>query len=282
MDIRHFFTASRALIVAGKGGVGKSVVSRALATVATGAGLSVLHVEIDGKDNTPPGVNPADTLALSAGGALSEYLQGRGLGVLTRQLDRLGIVDLVASTAPGIDDLLVLGKVKQLVREDAHDVIIIDGPAAGHAVDMLRAPRTLKRTVPGGPIAQQADDVLQMFGEADKVRVTLVTRPAMTPVSELLETASEVRGGLGVTLSPVVVNGIHTDVPVGVNPGGNGDLAAAVEYVRARRAAESQATGILSSALDLAQLHAGHHVAAGSELIDLVAGDLHDAIGDLP
>ena len=281
MDIRHFFTASRALIVAGKGGVGKSVVSRALATVATDAGLSVLHVEIDGKRNEPLGIDRVDHLALSAGGALSEYLQGRGLGVLTKQLDRLGIVDLVASTAPGIDDLLVLGKIKQLVREDAHDVIIIDGPAAGHAVDLLRAPRTLKRAVPGGPVAQQADDVLQMFTEAEKVRVMLVTRPAMTPVSELVETAGEISDNLGITLSPVVVNGIHTNVPVGVGPGGDAQLAAAIEYVRARRAAENEASAILSASLSVAQLQAGHHVASGNELVALVAGDLHDAIGDL-
>jgi len=282
MDIRHFFTASRALIVAGKGGVGKSVVSRALATVATEAGLSVLHVEIDGKKNEPLGTDGVDHLALSAGAALSEYLKGRGLGVLTKQLDRLGIVDLVASTAPGIDDLLVLGKIKQLVREDEHDVIIIDGPAAGHAVDLLRAPRTLKRTVPGGPIAQQADDVLQMFTEADKVRVTLVTRPAMTPVSELLDTSREISENLGVTLSPVVVNGIHSDVPAGVTAGGDGDISAAIDYVRARRAAENEAMALLSRSLPLGQLHSGHHVATGNDLVALVAGDLTDAIGDLP
>lgn len=281
MDIRHFFTASRALIVAGKGGVGKSVVSRALATVATEAGMSVLHVEIDGKRNEPLGIEGVDHLALSAGAALSEYLQGRGLGVLTKQLDRLGIVDLVASTAPGIDDLLVLGKIKQLVREDEHDVIIVDGPAAGHAVDLLRAPRTLKRTIPGGPIAQQADDVLQMFTEPDKVRVLLVARPAMTPVSELVETAHEIGDDLGVTLSPVVVNGIHAGVPAGVTGGGVAELGTAIDYVRARREAEEESMAMLSAALPLAQLHAGHHVSNGNELVRLVAGDLHDAIGDL-
>ena len=264
-----------------KGGVGKSVVSKALATVATGAGMSVLHVEIDGKKNDPLGIDGVDHLALSAGAALSEYLQGRGLGVITRQLDRLGIVDLVASTAPGIDDLLVLGKIKQLVREDEHDVVIIDGPAAGHAVDLLRAPRTLKRTIPGGPIAQQADDVLEMFAEADRMRVMLVTRPAMTPVSELLDTSREITGTLGISLSPVVVNGIHTGVPAGVAATGDPQLAAAIDYVRARRDAENLAMEHLSASLRVDQLHTGHHVATGNELIDLVAGDLHDAIGDL-
>ena len=60
------------------------MVSKALATVATGAGMSVLHVEIDGKKNDPLGIDGVDHLALSAGAALSEYLQGRGLGVITR------------------------------------------------------------------------------------------------------------------------------------------------------------------------------------------------------
>ncbi len=243
--------------------------------------MSVLHVEIDGKKNEPLGIDGVDHLALSAGAALSEYLHGRGLGVLTKQLDRLGIVDLVASTAPGIDDLLVLGKIKQLVRDDPHDVVIIDGPAAGHAIDLLRAPRTLKRTVPGGPIAQQADDVLQMFTEPDKLRVTLVTRPAFTPVSELLDTAREVSGNLGVALSPVVVNGIHTGVPVGVTSAADRDLDAAIDYVRARRDAEDQAMHLLSGSLPLGQLTAGHHVATGNQLVQLIAGDLHDAIGDL-
>lgn len=280
MDTRHFLTESRALIVAGKGGVGKSVVSRALATLATHAGLGVLHVEIDGKEGGPPVGDGIDHIRLSAGAALSEYLQGRGLGVLTRQLDRLGIVDMVAGVAPGIDDLLVLGKIKQLVRSDPHDVIIIDGPAAGHAVDLMRAPRTLKRTVPGGPIAQQADDVLGMFADAASLRTLLVTKPAMTPVTEMVETARELRDSLGVHLSPVVVNGIHTDVPDGADVSSPA-LSEAARYVHARFAAEAVAMTHLDAELRLPQLHAGHHVASGHDLVTLVAGDLLDAIGAL-
>ncbi|NBQ99799.1 MAG: hypothetical protein EBT97_04985 [Actinobacteria bacterium] len=281
MDIRHFLTASRALIVAGKGGVGKSVVSKALATVATEAGLSVLHVEIDGKETTPLPDSRVDSLALSAGAALGEYLQGRGLGIITRQLDRLGIVDLVASTAPGIDDLLVLGKIKQLVRDDPHDVIIIDGPAAGHAVDLLRSPRTLKRTVRGGPIAQQADDVLAMFSDPSRLRVTLVTKPAVTPVSELVETAQEVTGTLGLHLSPVVMNGIHAGVPAGAAASTEPEIMRAAAYVAERHSAEEAAIDALASMLPGPQLRVRHHLATGADLVTLVAGDLRDAIGGL-
>lgn len=280
MDIRHFFAASRALIVAGKGGTGKSTVAAALATVATRAGMSVLHVSIDGRDSAPaaPG---ADRLGLSAGTALAEYLLGRGLGVVTRQLGRLGIVNLVASAAPGIDDLLVLGKIKQLVRDDPHDVIIVDGPAAGHALDLLRAPRSLKRTVPGGPVAHQADEVLAMLADPALARVMLVARPARTPVFELIETAREMTGVIGVGLSPVVMNAVHAGVPAGLSPRKGTPLRAAADYVAARHAAESSAMAMLGDAGLPGPLVAAHHASTGSELCALVADDLAAAIGGL-
>ncbi|MFM9083977.1 MAG: ArsA family ATPase [Actinomycetota bacterium] len=281
MDTRRFLSASRLLIVAGKGGVGKSVVSSALATVATRAGMRVLHVRINDTGpvaGTPPGV---DVLHLTAGGALAEYLQGRGLGIITRQLERLGIVSLVASTAPGMDDLLVLGKLKQLVRDDPHDVIIVDGPAAGHAVDLLRTPRVLGRTVAAGPVGQQANDVLAMLADPTAARVMFVTRPAATPVSETIETAASLVDDLGITLSPMVVNGVHEPSPV--DPATvSGNVRRAAEYCAARHRAEQEATGALSDAVHQPLLTVGHHNRSGDELVARVAGDLESTIGGLP
>ena len=281
MDTRRFLSASRLLIVAGKGGVGKSVVSSALATVATRAGMRVLHVRINDTGpvaGTPPGV---DVLHLTAGGALAEYLQGRGLGIITRQLERLGIVSLVASTAPGMDDLLVLGKLKQLVRDDPHDLIIVDGPAAGHAVDLLRTPRVLGRTVAAGPVGQQANDVLAMLADPAAARVMFVTRPAATPVSETIETAASLVDDLGITLSPMVVNGVHEPSPV--DPATvSGNVRHAAEYCAARHRAEQEATGALSDAVHQPLLTVGHHNRSGDELAARVAGDLESQIGGLP
>ena len=281
MDTRRFLSASRLLIVAGKGGVGKSVVSAALATVATRAGMRVLHVRIDDTGpsaGTPPGV---DRLHLTAGGALGEYLQGRGLGIITRQLERLGIVSLVASTAPGMDDLLVLGKLKQLVRDDPHDLVIVDGPAAGHAVDLLRTPRVLGRTVAAGPIGQQANDVLAMLADPSAVRVMFVTGPAATPVSETMETAASLVDDLDITLAPVVVNGVHAPSPV--DPSSvTGSVRHAAEYCAARHRAEQEAIAVLAGAMHRPLLEVGHHTCSGDELVARVAGDLELQIGGLP
>ena len=281
MDTRRFLSASRLLIVAGKGGVGKSVVSAALATVATRAGMRVLHVRID--DTGPAAVTAegVDSLHLTAGGALAEYLQGRGLGIVTRQLERLGIVSLVASTAPGMDDLLMLGKLKQLVRDDQHDLVVVDGPAAGHAVDLLRTPRVLGRTVAAGPIGQQANDVLAMLADPTAARVMFVTRPAATPVSETIETAASLVGDIGVTLSPMVVNGVHPPSPVEPSTV-TGNMRAAAEYCAARHRAEQEAVAALAAAVAQPLLVVGHHADAGKGLVTGVATDLEIAIGGLP
>ncbi|MGA1362855.1 MAG: ArsA family ATPase, partial [Ilumatobacteraceae bacterium] len=266
MDTRRFLSASRLFIVAGKGGVGKSVVSAGLATVATRADMRVLHVRIDDTGPATGISGGVDGLHLTAGGALAEYLQGRGLGIITRQLERLGIVSLVASTAPGMDDLLVLGKLKQLVRDDTHDLIVVDGPAAGHAVDLLSTPRVLGRTVSAGPVGQQASDVLAMLADPTAARVMFVTRPAATPVSETIETATSLVDDLGIALSPIVVNGVHQPSPVEPSTV-TGNLRTAAEYCTTRQHAEQEAVATLATAVDLPLLVVGHHTDQGDGLV---------------
>lgn len=216
MDPRQFLSASRVFIVAGKGGVGKSTVAATLVTMARRLGMTALLVETDGKpllidDKADPGlsartITPAD--------ALSEYLDRSGLGRISRRLIASGIVDVVASASPGIDHLLVLGKVKQLERSGAADVIVVDGPAAGHALTMLRTPRALAESVVVGPIRQQASDVLAMLNDEARCQVVLVTIPEPTPVNEAVETAFSLEEDIGVRLAPIVVNRVDDHAPI--------------------------------------------------------------------
>ena len=219
MELAQFLTASRVLIVAGKGGVGKSTVAQTVASVAAQAGLSVLLVRIgvlaDQTDPTERQTTDAPGsvkhLTLEPGDALSEYLSTRGLGLVTRQLSALGIVDVVASAAPGNDDLLVLGKIKQLARDGSQDLLIVDGPPAGQALSLLRAPMSLGRAILAGPIRQQADEVRAMLADVNTCRLMLVTTPEVTPVMELVDTAFDLEDELGVHLSPIIVNKFDLD-----------------------------------------------------------------------
>jgi anion-transporting ArsA/GET3 family ATPase len=234
VDPASFFAASRVAIVAGKGGVGKTVVSAALARAAAAQGLRTLLVEVEGKaaSHLQFGVSPlgyaestlapADPAAgaaavrgrsITADRALVEYLEAHGMRRIAGRLARSGALEVVATATPGIKDILVLGKVKQLAHARETEVIVLDAPAAGHAVSFLRAAPALLRTAAVGPINHQAREVLDLLTDPSRCQVVLVTIPEETPVNELVETAYGLEDEVGVRLGPIVVNGIYEELP---------------------------------------------------------------------
>jgi anion-transporting ArsA/GET3 family ATPase len=278
------------LIVAGKGGVGKTTVSAALARMAAMEGLTTLIVEVEGRSGLPAAFGHSDNLSyeevvLAAGGgpggaadvrartltpddALVEYLEDHGMRRISRRLAASGALDVVATAAPGIKDILVLGKVKQLERTNAADLIVLDAPAAGHAVTFLMSARGLLDAVTVGPIRAQAADVIDLLSDASRCQVMLVTLPEETPVNEVVDTAFALEDRVGVALAPVVVNGLYPDVgdlsgdPVLVAQAAGTPLGAE-EADRLRRAAtfrsrrhdlQAQQQDRLAEALPLPQL----------------------------
>ena len=280
MDTRHFLSASRVLIVAGKGGVGKSTVAAALAQAATGVGLHTLLVEIEGK-NPVVGLDlRVERLAITPGAALADYFDSLGLGRVSRRLLAAGIVDLVASTAPGIDDLLILGKIKQLEQTGDWDLIVVDGPPAGQAIGLLRAPLSLRQAVRGGPIHTQAIEILNMLADPARCRVMMVSTPELTPVSELIDTAFEIEDQIGVALGPVVLNGID-DESLPKNGNGNSELNEALLYRRNRQQRHELACALLTQKLPLQQLRLPRLSNSASIYLELTPM-LESAIAMLP
>ena len=156
MDPARFCSQSRLVIVAGKGGVGKTMVTAALSAMAARAGLKTLIVEVEGKSGLSTAFGAADLgydeIDLAAGirartltpdQALLEYLEDHGMRRLSKRLANSGVLEVVSTAVPGIKDILVLGKVKQLEREGPADLIVLDAPAAGHAVTFLTSARGL-------------------------------------------------------------------------------------------------------------------------------------------
>jgi len=196
MNVEQFCSASRVVIVAGKGGVGKTTVTAALATTAARAGASVLIVEVEGKSGLAAALGTAplayeeqqveDRLrvrTLAPDEALLEYLEGRGLRRISKRMVRTGVLDVVATAVPGMKDILVLGKVKQLERGGrfgdkldpeetggAVDLIVVDAPAAGHAVQFLQSASGLLDAVSVGPIRAQAQEVVELLRDPTRAR----------------------------------------------------------------------------------------------------------------
>ncbi len=198
--------ATPVVIVAGKGGVGKTTVTAVLARVAATLGRRVLVVELDGKPTLSELVPDLPVRHISAADSLEEYLQDHGFRRIAKRLAATGVIDVVSTASPGIDDLVVLGKIKQLERSGEWDSIIVDGPAAGHAITFLTSAAGLRDAVRSGPVRSQADDVLELLSDAERCQIVLVALPEATPVNELIETAAAIRDRVGARLGPVVLN----------------------------------------------------------------------------
>ena len=255
MDPLQFVANTRVAVVAGKGGVGKTTVTAVLARSAISRGLRVLVVELDGKPTLANLLPDVQVLHLTASAALAEYLDTHGFGAITKRLSRTGIIEVVASAGPGIDDIVVLGKIKQLETSGDWDLIVVDGPAAGHAVTLLMAPAGMSSTMRSGPIHHQANDVAAMLTDPARCQVVLVTLPETTPVNECIDTAYALEERVGVQLGPVVVNAVDLgdQLPDGEAPAGSG-LRAAAEFRNARRSLHAREMARLSDQLALPQL----------------------------
>jgi anion-transporting ArsA/GET3 family ATPase len=256
VDPLQFLTDAHVAIVAGKGGVGKTTVTAVLARAAADRGLRVLVVELDGKSMLASLVgDDIPSLALNPPAALAEYLDTHGLGRIAKRLASSGVIEVVATAAPGIDDIVVLGKIKQLERSGDYDLIVVDGPAAGHATTFLMAPANLLKLVRGGPIRSQATEVAELLSDPQRSQVILVTLPETTPVNEAIETAHALVDHGGLRLGPVVVNAFDegADLPVDRAPA-HSPLRAAAEFRNARRKLHRRESRRLDAALDVAEL----------------------------
>ena len=222
------------LIIAGKGGVGKTVLTAALGTESARHGHSTLVVELGGQRQLLPmlsanvGSLPApngdgvirvsDNLSwesISPDRLLAGWLSGRSMGLIADRLERSGALSVIATSVPGIQDVLMVGHLRRLVDEGGYDRIIVDGPASGRARELLRAPRMVAEASTEGPIFDQATRAHALLTNPEAAAILLVTIPEETPVNETIETAFDVEDDPGIRLAGVVVNRLfpHTEPP---------------------------------------------------------------------
>lgn len=222
---------ARVAVVSGKGGAGKTTVAAALSLAASRAGRQTLAVEVEGREALGPLFGAGEigyrerSLAPNLHGisvvpdeALVEYLAlFWGIPKLSRALTRSKAVEFATNTAPGLRDILLIGKVKEAERRRhdgayAYDLIVVDAPPSGRLPRFLDAPRAVAELVHGGPIQAQAQGVIDMVGDPKRCQVILVTLAEDMSVRETAETAERLRK-MGVAVGPVVVNAVWPAAP---------------------------------------------------------------------
>lgn len=226
------FLEPRILIVSGKGGVGKTTVTAGLALVAARQGRKVCIAEVDRNGGLPALLGASsvgyDPKELSPGlwamnivpeNALAEYLDVQyHMKRISRVFTHSHFTDYITAAAPGLKDILVLGKVWYLEQNrwtgnvsHTFDTIILDAPAAGHMRTFLAAPSGLSDAVRVGPVRRQADWILNMLRDPRRTRVHLVTLPEEMPVTETLETSRALHRELRISEGVTFVNAVYPE-----------------------------------------------------------------------
>jgi anion-transporting ArsA/GET3 family ATPase len=231
MATPDWLTSTRVAVVAGKGGVGSSTVAAAYALAAAREGADVLFVSVDGRPGMGPllggreldssdrilrrikGAGQVRGRTIPADQAFGDYLELKGVGGMLRRAASAASLPMIAAATPGLEHLLVLGKIKELERERAADLIVVDAPPAGHAAPFLRSATGLSDVVQSGPVREQSVEVDAMLRDPARCRAMIVTLPEETPVTEALELGAELRADIGLSLLPAVVNSCWPDRP---------------------------------------------------------------------
>jgi anion-transporting ArsA/GET3 family ATPase len=200
---------------------------------------------------------------------------------------------VTATAIPGLRDILVLGKVVQLERAHAADLIVVDGPAAGHATTFLSSAHGLLDSIRTGPMRAQAAEVVGLLSDPARCQVVLVTLAEETPVNETVETASNLSELVGTHIGPVIVNGLyprlaHLEVDpedaavaarVALRAGQADAMRAAAMFRRRREEIQAEQVHRLSDALPLPQLHLPHlFTEIGRPEIDLLVNALETGL----
>jgi hypothetical protein len=221
------------LFVTGKGGVGKSTVAAALGLAAARAGRRTIVCELAGQARVPallgvdPGIPGEETrmadglchLTIVYYRTIEEWISKMlGSRALTGLLTRSNFFHTFAEAAPGAAELAALVKSWELAqdvrwdrRRRPFDLVIVDGPATGHAVAMLRTPATYAEIARVGPIAHQSDRVREWLADVGRTAYLAVALPGELPVSETIDLGRRMRRALGRGLERIIVNGVLPD-----------------------------------------------------------------------
>ena len=216
----------RLLFVTGKGGVGKTTIAAALGLLAASLGKRALVCEAEPRgalsaayECERTGFEPLKVssglyaMSMDTEASLREYLK---LNLRLPTAGRIGPVahafDFVATAAPGVREILTVGKLCWEVRERHYDLVIVDAATTGHFIGELAAPVGINELVRVGAVRSQTDWMLEILSDPAQTGVCIVATPEETPVNEALELAGRLEGETGVALAAVIANRVPPEL----------------------------------------------------------------------
>lgn len=224
----------RLVFVTGKGGVGKSTVTAALALKAARDGKRVLVCEVRAHErisallgHPPVGAElrrlepNIDAVDIETSVAFREYaLMKLKFQAVYKMVFENRLMKYALRAIPSIAEIVTLGKVVYHVGEThggrpRWDVVLVDAPSTGHALTLLRTPQTVMGAVPAGAMADEMQHIQDVLANPKLSGLVLVTLPEEMPVNETIELDRALAETVPIERSAVVLNG---DLPMRFSP----------------------------------------------------------------
>jgi anion-transporting ArsA/GET3 family ATPase len=217
------------IVVTGKGGTGKTTLACALGLLGARSGLRTVVAELGGQHRLPalfghsqppaPGnevkLEPSLwSTSIDPDRALFEWLRTLGGRISVRMLAASSTFHYFAAAAPGAKELVSMVKVRELCEgprgrgsHEGYELVVLDAPATGHALAMLRSPETFAAIVRVGPLAEQAQGMRALLEDSNRSAYVAVAQGTEMAVTETLELEEGLRRHLDRDLDAVIVNG---------------------------------------------------------------------------
>lgn len=222
------FFNTRFIINTGKGGVGKTSVSAAIALAYARRGKRVLHMQLSARDRLGAayGIEPvgpevvpltSNVWAVNTNGkdAMREYaMMILRVRTLYKAVFENRVVDRFLRVVPGLPELTMLGKAYFHEKETSDsgrpkwDAVIIDAPATGHGMFLLQIPQVISKAVGSGHMADEARNMLQLLEDPTRTCINLITLPEETPVSETVELHRQLKENFDIRVGFLIANGV--------------------------------------------------------------------------
>ena len=206
----------RLVFVTGKGGAGKTTVAVALGLAAARRGKRVVLCEVAGEARPSELVPELTTIEVDPEEAKREWLRYQLKSrTLAGVLGGSNLFQYLTAAAPGLDELVTMGKVWDLAQLEprttgsAFDLAIVDAPATGHGLAMLRAPGTYANIARVGPVGRHAERIDAFIRNPGQTGVLAVALPEEMPVNETVEFERALERELGMALDAILVNAVH-------------------------------------------------------------------------
>jgi anion-transporting ArsA/GET3 family ATPase len=222
----------RLVFVTGKGGVGKSTVSLALALAAAREGKRTILCEVAAQEHlshvfhrSQVGFREVEmrenlwAISIDPDESMREYvLLQLKVKPMRDLLFRSRIFTYLAAATPGLKELVTIGKIWELALDDrkargAHryDQVIVDAPATGHGVGFLQTPRTFANIAKVGPIRQQAETLDAFIRDGERTGIAVVALPEEMPVNETVMLERALASEVGVEVDRIFCNGLYPE-----------------------------------------------------------------------